>query len=419
MTKSVSDCHLDLDFVRSQFPAFAHPETGQWAHLENAGGSYVPTQVVSKLTDLFAHFKCQPSWDFGPSVVTTEAMDRSRQVMAELCNAGPHEIHFGPSTSQNTYVLANAMRPLWEDGDEIIVTNQDHEANSGAWRRLADRGIIVREWQVDPNTGLLELDDLRSLLSQRTRLLAVTHASNVAATINPVSDMAELIHAVGGHLVVDGVSFAPHGLIDVKAEGCDVYLYSAYKTYGPHVGMMYTDSDLLVRLANQSHFFKEGEPQAYLTPAGPDHAIIGAMAGIADYYDDLHRHHFGPSSASRFDRAQELFGMFGTHEEAVIAPLIDLLISASDVHLVGAPVADHQVRAPTVAFHTPRYRSEAIYQALIDAKVSCGYGNFYAHRLIEALGLDVDDGVVRLSAVHYSSPDDVARACEVLDRLLS
>ena len=208
---------LDLDFVRAQFPAFAHPEMGQWAHLENAGGSYCPSQVVDLLADLFAHAKCQPNWDFGPSVVATEAMDRSRAVMAELFAADEGEIHFGPSTSQNTYVLAKAMRPMWDDGDEIIVTGQDHEANQGAWRRLADTGIVVKEWAVDPESGLLNPTDLDELITARTRLLAVTHASNIAATINPVRALADRVHAVGGHIVVDGVSYAPHGLPDVAA----------------------------------------------------------------------------------------------------------------------------------------------------------------------------------------------------------
>ena len=160
---------LDLDFVRAQFPAFSHPDTGQWAHLENAGGSYVPSQVVDLLADLFAHNKCQPGWTFGPSTAAAEAMEHSRRVMATLFNAEPGEIHFGPSTSQNTYVLARAMRPLWSEGDEIIVTDQDHEANSGVWRLLAETGIVVKEWKVDPATGLLDPASAGELITERTR----------------------------------------------------------------------------------------------------------------------------------------------------------------------------------------------------------------------------------------------------------
>ena len=408
---------LDLDFVRAQFPSFSHPETGQWAHLENAGGSYCPRQVVDLIADLFAHGKCQPEWGFGPSVVATEAMARSRSVMAELFGAGEDEIHFGPSTSQNTYVLAKAMRPMWNDGDEVIVTNQDHEANGGAWRRLVETGIVVKEWRVDPGTGLLDPADLDALITERTRLLAVTHASNIAATINPVRELADRLHAVGGHIVVDGVSYAPHGLPDVQALDCDVYLYSTYKTYGPHIGLMYTRRSLLEQLHNESHYFKDGHPEAYLTPAGPDHAAIGAVAGVVDYYDALIAHH-GIDGPDRRSRTATLFDAFGAHEEATIAPLVDLLLANDAVRLVGAATADHSMRAPTISFHVPGRTSASIYDALIAAHVSCGHGNFYAHRLMEAMGLDIDDGVVRLSAVHYNTADDVARACSVLEATL-
>lgn len=408
---------LDLDVVRAQFPSFAHPRTAPWAHLENAGGSYCPVQVVDLVTELFAHAKCQPNWDFGPSATATEAMDRSRAVMAELTNCGEHEIHFGPSTSQNTYVLARAMRPMWNDGDEIIVTNQDHEANQGAWRRLAATGITVKEWRVDPATGLLDEADLDGLITERTRLVAVCHASNISATINPVRSVADRVHAVGGHIVVDGVSYAPHGVVDVADLDCDVYLYSMYKTYGPHVGLMYTRASVLEQMTNQGHYFKEGHPEGYLTPAGPDHAMIGAAAGVADYYDTIASAH-AIDAGSRIERARAVFDLFGAHEEALMAPLLDLIASKADVTLVGAAAPDHTVRAPTVAFHTAKRTSASVYEALIDAQISCGHGNFYAHRLIEALGLDLDDGVVRLSAVHYNTADEIARACQVLDEVL-
>jgi cysteine desulfurase family protein (TIGR01976 family) len=409
---------LDLGYIRAQFPSLTDAPTREWAHLENAGGSYVPRQVIDLITELFSHAKCQPSWGFGPSVLATEAMDRSRLVMAELFNAGQDEIHFGPSTSQNTYVLAHAFRAGWAEGDEIIVTNQDHEANSGVWRRLAATGIVVREWQADPVTGRLDIADATALINDRTRLLAVTHASNVAATINPIRELADLVHAVGGRIVVDGVSYAPHALVDVKALDCDVYLYSAYKTFGPHIGMMYTKADLLDEIAHQGHYFNAGIPSTKLTPAGPDHAMIGAAAGIGDYYDAIHAHHFGATDAGRFARTSELFELFATHEENLVTPLLEFLRGRAGVRIVGAPEADHTVRAPTIAFVSERRSSVEVYAALIDAKVSCGHGHFYAHRLVTAMGLEPDDGVVRLSAVHYNTAAEIDRALTVLDHVV-
>lgn len=409
---------LDTDFIRSQFPAFAHPDTATWAHLENAGGSYVPHQVVDVLNDFFTSTKVQPYWDFAPSSKAGEAMDIAKARMPATFNALPHEVHFGPSTTQNTYVLAHALRAGMAADAEVIVTNQDHEANIGAWRRLSDSGITVHEWAVDPTTGLLGLEKLDELLTERTALVAVTHASNVAATINPVSDIASRVHAVGGLLCVDGVSYAPHAVPDVAELGCDIYLYSAYKTYGPHVGMMYVAAEAADAMANQGHFFNEGTATGRLVPAGPNHAEIAACAGIMAYYDAVHAHHFSGSPTNDVALVREVFDLFGAHETELMAPLAQFLTSREDVHLVGTPSGAHQDREPTFGFWSERVRSADVYAALIDAQVSCGHGHFYALRLIQALGLDPDDGVVRLSLVHYNTAAEIDRALEVLDRVL-
>jgi len=411
---------LDADFVRGQFPAFSHPETSRWAHLENAGGSYVPRQVIDRFTDLLSFHKTQPNWDFAPSQMATAAIEQSRIAMAATFNADSDEIHFGPSTTQNTYVLSRSMRHGWVDGDEIIVTNQDHEANIGAWRSLAEAGVVVREWSVDPATGLLDIADLEPLINERTRLVAVTHASNVAATINPVRRVADLVHAVGGVVVVDGVSYAPHAPIDVRELDCDIYLYSAYKTFGPHLGMMYTRRSLLESLHHEGHWFNESSLSTRLTPAGPDHVEIGASGGIVDYYEEIHRHHFGEehSGSDLVGRIREVFSLFTAHEQKLMTPLVEFLTNRDGLTIVGSESTDHSVRAPTVAFHSDNVSSANIYRALIDAGISCGHGHFYARRLVEALGLDPEDGVVRLSLVHYNTPADITRAISTLNQIL-
>ena len=408
---------LDLEYVRSHFPAFAHPDSRQWAHLENAGGSYVPNQVISILQDFYTSSKVQPYWNFGPSAKAGEAMDKAVEVIPATFNASPDEVHFGPSTSQNTYVLANALRPDWDLGDNIVVTNQDHEANIGAWRRLEETGIEVREWRVNPETGLLDIGDLTQLICSKTRLVAVTHASNLAATINPLSSIADLIHDVGGLLVADGVSFAPHAAIDVQELNCDIYLYSTYKTYGPHLGLMFTSENISQKVTNQGHFFNADKPTYRLTPAGPDHASVAACAGMVDYYEDIYRHHFQSDSENLRRRLEKVFQLFGEHEEQLMEPLINYILSREDFRLIGTSSTNRTERAPTVAFHSYTKSSEAIYNSLIDAKVSCGPGNFYAHRLTEAVGLNAEDGVVRLSMVHYNTMDEVTRAIEALQSI--
>jgi selenocysteine lyase/cysteine desulfurase len=408
---------LDVDFVRSQFPAFTHPDSRDWAHLENAGGSYVPSQVIDLVHSLLTSSKVQPYWDFAPSVRAGEAMDLAKARMPATFNASQHEVHFGPSTTQNTYVLAHALRPTMPDDAEIIVTNQDHEANIGAWRRLAETGLTVKEWQVD-DMGVLDLDDLDALLGERTALVAVTHASNIAATTNPIADIVSRAHAVGALVVVDGVSRAPHAAIDVAALGCDIYLYSAYKTYGPHVGMMYVAEALADRVANQGHYFNAGTATGRLVPAGPDHVEIAACGGIMAYYDAVHAQHFDAPPADDVQLVRDVFGLFSTHEAEIMAPLGEFLAGRDGVKLVGTQSASHHDREPTFAFWSERRPSKEIYDALIAAHVSCGHGHFYAHRLVSALGLDPADGVVRLSMVHYNTADEVARALDVLDRVL-
>lgn len=428
---------LDLDFVRAQFPAFTHPDLTDWIHFENAGGSYVPNQVIDLLTYFYTATKVQPYGPAGPAQAGGAAMDRARALLPATMNAAPDELHIGPSTSQNTYVLARAIRSVLADGDEVIVTNQDHEANIGSWRRLAETGLTVREWSVDSDSGLLNLADLEALLGERTKLICVTHASNLAATINPVREICGLAHEHGAMVVVDGVSWAPHDAIDVKALDCDFYLYSTYKTYGPHLGLMYARRELLDGLENQAHYFNAAKPTARLAPAGPDHAAIGASAGIVDYYEDLYRHHFGPAghtgghtggdtgddtgddaadqpARSAVDRIAAVFQMVTAHEEALMTPLIEFLLT-KDVRLIGSPETSRAVRAPTIAFAPERNTPTTVVEALAGQGIGIGGGDFYARRLVDALGLEQ---VVRISMVHYNTLDEVARTIDALDAVI-
>ncbi|MEL7544949.1 MAG: aminotransferase class V-fold PLP-dependent enzyme, partial [Pseudomonadota bacterium] len=225
---------LDVDFVRAQFPAFSDPETARWAFFENAGGAYATRQVVDKLHHIMSAAKVQPYGPSGPSSVMGDAMDLSHRRFEAALNAPEGTVMFGPSTSINTYVLSQALRTMLTSGDEIIVTNQDHEANAGVWNRLSEgnSGIIVREWQVDPQTGRLDLADLDALLGERTKWVFATHCSNLAGEIHDIADIARRVHATGAKIAVDGVSYAPHQLPDVQALGVDVYYFSLYKTFG-------------------------------------------------------------------------------------------------------------------------------------------------------------------------------------------
>lgn len=276
MSETAAMTSLDMTFVRSQFPAFAQDLTASHAFFENAGGSYPCAQVVDRLHRFYTERKVQPYGPYPAAQAGGAEMDEARARLAAMMGVAGPQVSFGPSTSANTYVLAQAVRQ-WLRGANaaIVVTNQDHEANSGVWRRLADEGIEVREWQIDPVTGSLDPAGLAALLADgRVKLVAFPHCSNVVAEINDVAAICEIARAAGARTVVDGVSYAPHGFPDFPSLGCDVYLFSAYKTYGPHQGIMVIRRAVGAALPAQCHFFNADTLYKRFTPAGPDHAQV-------------------------------------------------------------------------------------------------------------------------------------------------
>lgn len=405
---------LDINFVRAQFPAFSEPSLQNFAHFENAGGSYACGPVIEQLNRYYRQTKLQPEYAFAPSRSAAAQMASARERMAKWLNVGPDEVHFGPSTSQNTYVVAQALRGILSPGDEIIVTNQDHEANIGAWRRLEADGITVREWRVDPESGELNPADLDALLSERTRMVAFTHCSNIVGSINPVRELVDRIHAAGALAFVDGVAYCPHGMPDVDALGADLYVFSLYKVYGPHLGVMVMRSALNEALPSQGHFFNSKYPTKRFTPAGPDHAQIAAVNGVIDYFDTVDAHHFaGQPDEGKTQRIHELLR---SHEKAMVRPLLDFLGQHPDVRIIGKN--DPGGRAPTVSFKVAGHSSAELAARLGEQNIGVGVGNCYAYRLIEALGIDVDDGVVRTSLVHYTNREEVDRLIKALDQLI-
>ncbi|MFC1689089.1 aminotransferase class V-fold PLP-dependent enzyme [Pseudomonadota bacterium] len=406
---------IDLSFIRSQFPAFNEPSLEGFAHFENAGGSYACRQTIEWLDRFYRETKLQPYYAFEPSRRGGEQMDAAKQRLAAWLNIGTDELHFGPSTSQNTYVIAQALRQELKPGEEVIVTNQDHEANIGVWSRLEDDGIVVREWHVDPETAELHPMDLEALLSPRTRAVAFTHCSNVVGSINPVREITDLIHDAGAWAIVDGVSFCPHGIPDVQSLGADIYLFSLYKVYGPHLGAMYLNRELNAELPYQGHFFNAALPAARFTPAGPDHAQIATVNGVVDYLEAVHTHHFDPDAPVE-KQAANVRELFREQESELLQPLLDYLVAHPKVRLIGKDRAAG--RAPTVAFTVDGFSSMDLGAKLAKLKLGVGVGHFYAFRLIEALGIDTEDGVIRTSFVHYTSAEEVTRLIHGLDQLI-
>jgi len=407
-----NNLQLDLEFVREQFPAFSEPELQGYAYFENAGGSYMCRQVIDRLDHFYRAAKMQPYGLAPASARAGEAMDSALQRLANYLNVQECEVHLGPSTSQNTYVLANAVERLLKPGDEIIVTQQDHEANSGCWRKLADKGFTVKEWRVDAETGELDLAQLDTLLSNKTALVAIPHCSNIVANINPVEMIMAKVHEVGAIGIVDGVSYAGHGFPDVSKLGADIYLFSLYKTYGPHQGVLVVRDSLAERLGNEGHYFNLGQVHKQLVPAGPDHAQVIASNGVLDYFDAVHDHHFTATDdfALRSTRVHQLFR---DAEKLRLAPLLDFLLHHENVRLLGA--SDVETRAPTVAFYPLHKTPNEVLVALDQNRIIAGAGHFYAARLVEAMGLSSDQGVVRCSFVHYTSAEEMDQLLNALE----
>lgn len=405
---------MDSDFARKQFPAFSESTLQGKAFFENAGGSYCCQQVLDKLTNFYRKTKVQPYHAHPVAIEAGQAMDASYPALASYLGVDADEIYLGPSTSQNTYVLANAFRSLLSSGDEIIVTNQDHEANSGVWRRLENDGVVVREWQVDPDTGSLNKADLEALLTDKTRLLTFPHCSNILGEINPVAEISALAKSRGVLTVVDGVSFAPHGLPDVAALGADIYLFSLYKVFGPHQGLMVVRRDMAEKLGNQAHFFNAGYKEKWFTPAGPDHAQVAAAAGVADYFDALYDFHRNDSV--NLDKANAVRQLMADAERAHLERLMGFLDSRTDLDIIGPKSAEG--RAATVSIVPHNKTPLELARKLGELNVLCGSGHFYSYRLLKALNIDVEQGVTRFSFVHYTSANEIEQLIAALEESL-
>lgn len=401
---------LDIDRIRAEFPAFKQPGLKDMAFFENAGGSYTCAAVLNRMKHFYWATKVQPYGFYPASREAGQAMDLAHRRMAQALNVSVDWIHFGPSTSGNTYVLANALEGWLKPGSAIVVTNQDHEANSGAWRKLEKRGFEIREWKVDKQTGRLNPADLDKLLDSKVRVVCFPHASNIVGEINPVHDIAMKARSFGAITIVDGVSYAPHGLPDLLELGCDIYLFSAYKVYGPHQGIMAIRPSLSTELPNQGHYFNEAQPRKRLTPAGPDHAQIAASAGVVDYLETVANIAGDKVEGSTpFKRAH---AAMRAQEIALLAPLMDYLRGKNTVRLIGPD--DPNRRAPTVSLAL-KEQGIVVAERLARHGIMAAGGHFYAYRLMEALGINPGHGVLRLSFTHYTSPEDVQRLIKALD----
>lgn len=401
--------------IRARFPALA----SDWALFDNAGGSVPLAGVIDAVCDYMTRHAVQLGASYELSTQATARVAAGHRAAERLVGAEPGEVVLGASTTANLRLLARALRPLFAPGDEVVVTNLDHESNIGPWRALAEDGIVVREWRFRPETGALAGDDLDALLTPRTRLVCFTHCSNVVGTIHDAAAIIRRVHAAGAFACVDGVAYAPHRLVDVKALDADFYAISLYKVYGPHLGLLYGRGDLLRQARSQNHFFLgEDEVPYKLEPGGVSHELAASLPAILDHLLAVEAQLPGGGGEDERARLGRACEAFARHEAALVAPLLDFLRGRRGVRLVGEPTADPARRVPTVAFSVDGRDAATIPLRIDAARVAIRYGHFYAQRAIEAMGLLERNGIVRVSMVHYNTPDEVRRLIEALDASL-
>jgi cysteine desulfurase family protein (TIGR01976 family) len=405
MTAASSPAATSVQTIRSRFPALERRHRGQpVAYFDGPGGTQVPQAVVDATADYLLHHNANTHWVYPTSVETDEALAEARNALADLLGGKPAEIVFGANMTTLTFHLSRALARRWLPGDEVVVTELDHHANVDPWRQLAkERGLVVRTVRFRTETGQLDMEDLAADLGPRTRLLAIGAASNALGTKNDVRRAADLAHATGALVFVDAVHYAPHAFVDVTALGADFLACSAYKFYGPHVGVLWGRQALIEGLdLPKLEPAPENAPDRLETGTQNHEGIVGAAAAV-DFLASVAE---GPDRRARLAASMATLHVRG---QELVERLWKGLGSIRGVTVYGPPPAEP--RTPTVAFTVRGKVSEDVARALADRAVFVSNGDFYATTVVRRLG-HADDGVVRAGCACYTTPDEVDRLLE-------
>ncbi|MFT5066973.1 MAG: cysteine desulfurase family protein (TIGR01976 family) [Reinekea sp.] len=404
---------LNEDFISDAFPALS----GEQVFLDNAGGSQVARHVAERLTRYLLGANVQLGASYAASVDAGDMVHEGRIALATFLNASrPEEIVMGATTTQLLGQLAQALSQDWVAGDEVVITNFDHEANIGPWNKLAAKGIILRTWEMRDGEHTPNLEDLRALLGPRTKLVAVTHASNIYGTINPIPEIAKIVHDAGALLCVDGVAYAPHRAVDVQAMDADFYAFSVYKTYGTHFAALYGRYDALLAAGNINHrFFTRDKVPQKMEPGNASYELAYSCLGVIDYLEAFATAH-GTNTKGRA-AIEAAFKVIADHEEDLSERLLAYLRNREDVTIIGAESADQAIRVPTISFVINGQSSEAIVREIDKTGIGIRFGDFYSRGLVDVLNLSSGDGVIRVSAVHYNTLEQIDRLIAALEAL--
>ncbi|HEY3968439.1 MAG TPA: cysteine desulfurase-like protein [Planctomycetaceae bacterium] len=408
-----------VDWCRTQFPALARQFAGQPAiFFDGPAGSQVPECVIDAIGAYLRNSNANHGGLFATSRESDALLETAHQALADLFGtADPTSIIFGANMTTLTFSLSRALARTWDAGDEIVVTRLDHDANVTPWVLAArDAGATVHHLAIHPRDCTLDLDDLRRKLSPRTRLVAVGAASNAVGTINPIAEICRLAHAVGAEVYVDAVHAAPHLLPDVAAWNCDWLVASAYKFFGPHVGVLWGRPDRLAHLeAYKLRPAPDSLPGKWMTGTQNHECLAGALAAI-DYLAALGRK-MSPQAAGRRQALSAAYAAIGDYERLLAGRLLTGLSKLPGVQVFGiADPARLAERVPTFGIRHAKRRPDALAEWLAARGIFAWHGNFYALPLTEALGLE-PEGLVRIGLLHYNTIAEVDRLLSALSDL--
>ncbi|MDA1014291.1 MAG: cysteine desulfurase-like protein [Planctomycetota bacterium] len=411
---------LNLDQIRSQFPAFERRVGGASAiYLDGPAGSQVPRRVGDAVANYLLRTNANHGAPFATGVESDQVLDQAHRAVADFLGADdPDCVFFGANMTTLTLALSRAIGRQWQPGDEVLVSRLDHDANVSPWVLAArDAGAEVKHIAVRPEDCTLDLDDFASKLTDRTRLVAVGYASNLAGTINPLKRIIEAAHAVGSLVFVDAVHYAPHGLIDVADLGCDFLACSAYKFFGPHVGVIWGRRELLESISPYKLRPSTNElPGRWMTGTQNHEGIAGTTEAV-NYLADIGRA-ASPSVVVRRSAIVSAFSAIETHERTLAAEVLTRIQRYEGVKVWGItdPLRLAE-RVPTISFTHDRLTPRRIAEALAERGIFTWDGNHYAMPLTEALGLE-PHGTLRIGLLHYNTVGEVDRLFEVLDEIL-
>lgn len=399
---------LSVEDIRKLFPALS----SGFAFLENAGGSQVPQCLIDAVSQFYVEGNAQTGAGYEVSDRATETVAHAHEVAAAMFGAESFGVAvLGPSTSQLLLTLSDAWSRKIQPGDEVVVSVANHEANIGPWLRLEAVGAVIKWWDVDSTSGESSISELERLLSSRTKIVSFPHTSNLLGNVADVERITHLAHSAGARVVVDGVAYAPHRQMSVAAWGVDYYAFSFYKTFGPHMAAMYGRSDALAELEGPNHYFVPNEELPRKFELGClSFEGCAAVVALETYFKRL-------TGANKFDRStlQKAFERIRTLEAELTTTLISYFKSKNGVRVIGPIEGD---RVPTVSFVSSKSDSQSVAQHVNRSGVGIRCGHMYSHRLTKSLGVAPDPGVVRVSAVHYNTVEEIRLLIRLLDEVI-